>query len=401
MKRIWVILGAILAIFPIIQYFADLRYQGDRASERSVCRNLACSDTLLLDAAERLSFGGKEDQAVALAYLREALRRNVASPYRWADLGEAFRNVDQIAEARYCFLRAVELGPQNPPILWRTALFYTDIQEFNRSQEYLGKLLEVAPDSKALVFGMYLSNPKGVLDTFDFGIRRQGRVAQDYFRYLLGQAPSEDVRKAWSWLQDHSRADSSVAGDYVDYLLKEAEYSLATEVWMRYAGQEDAGYSKPNLVFNGGFELEPLQAGLDWKFSEIPGLKVGRDSAVAFSGSSSLRIEFDGTKSIDSNLMTHSIVADPGRYHFRAWIRTLESITDEGIVFSLVDSSAQINLQTTHLNGGRDWTPVDLEFTLSGQPRLLRIELVRQSSPRIDNNISGRVWIDDVSLIKK
>jgi len=94
-------------------------------------------------------------------------------------------------------------------------------------------------------------------------------------------------------------------------------------------------------------------------------------------------------------------VANPGRHHFRAWVRTSELTTDEGIGFRLVDSSAQIDLQTARLTGIRDWTPLDLEFTVSGPPRLLRIEVVRQSSQRLDSKIIGRVWIDDVSLIQK
>ena len=401
MKKIWAILGATLAIFPNIRYLADLRYRVDPALERSVCRSLVCSDTVLLDAADRLSLGDKEDKAIAVANLREALRRNVASPYRWADLGQAFLNLDQTAEAQYCFMRAVELGPRIPPILWRTARFYLDIQDINRSQEYLGRMLEAAPDYKDLVFGLYLSSPRGVADSFEFGIRRQGRVAQDYFRYLLGHAPSEDVGKAWSWLQDHSLADSGLAVDYVDFLLKKAQYPLATEIWIRSVGREDDAYLRPNLVFNGGFEREPLQGGLDWSFSKINGVKIRRDSTGAFSGSSSLQIEFDGAKNIDSNLLTHSVVANPGRHHFRAWVRTSELTTDEGIGFRLVDSSAQIDLQTARLTGIRDWTPLDLEFTVSGPPLLLRIEVVRQSSQRLDSKIIGRVWIDDVSLIQR
>lgn len=401
MKKIWAILGAMLAIFPNIHYLADLRYRVDPALERSVCRSLVCSDTLLLDAADRLSLGGKEDKALAVANLREALRRNVTSPYRWADLGQAFLSLDQTAEAQYCFMRAVQLGPRVPPILWRTALFYLDIQDLNRSQEYLSKMLEVAPDYKELVFGLYLSSPRGVVDTFEFGIRQQGRMAQDYFRYLLGHAPSEDVDKAWSWLQDHSLTDSSLAADYVDFLLKKTQYELASEIWIRSLGGEDDAYLHPNLVFNGGFEREPVQAGLDWSFSEIKGVNIRRDSAVALSGSSSVQIEFDGARNIDSNLLTQSVVANPGRHHFSAWVRTSELTTDQGIGFRLVDSLAQVDLQTPRLTRIREWTPVDLEFTLSGPPRLLRIEVVYQSSQRLDEKIIGRAWIDDVSLIQR
>ena len=122
---------------------------------------------------------------------------------------------------------------------------------------------------------------------------------------------------------------------------------------------------------------------------------------MALSGSSSVQIEFDGARNIDSNLLTQSVVANPGRHHFSAWVRTSELTTDQGIGFRLVDSLAQVDLQTPRLTRIREWTPVDLEFTLSGPPRLLRIEVVYQSSQRLDEKIIGRAWIDDVSLIQR
>jgi hypothetical protein len=401
MNRIAVVLGTILALFPSIRYLADLRYRADPALERSVCRSLACFDELLLESAQRFAGGNKQDTAVALANLQEALRRNVASPYRWCDLGEALLDAGRTEEARYCFTRAVELGPQSPPVFWRMALFYARIQELNRSHEYLGKMLELVPEYKELVFSTYLSDRGNVLDTFEYGIPRQSRLAQDYFRYLLlHDAALGDIKKAWDWLQSHSLADDNVAGDYVDFLSKKGDYYLAAETWKRNAGRHDHTYLNPNLVFNGGFESQLLQSGLDWRFSEIQGVRIKRDSTVAFSGSSSLQIEFDGERNIDFRHLTHDVVAPPGRYHFRAWLRTSELTTDQGIGFRLVDSSGHLNLETTRLTGTHDWTPIDLDFTLSGPARLLRIDVVRQPSAKFDNKIGGRAWVDGVSLVK-
>jgi tetratricopeptide (TPR) repeat protein len=401
MKNVTVLLGAILALFPNFAYLAELRYRIDPALERSVCRNLVCSDELLLDSADRLGGGNRQDMAVALANLQEALRRNVSFPDRWCDVGEALLRLGRTEEARYSFSQAIALGPQSPPVFWRAAMFYTQIQELRRSQEYMGKLLELMPEYKQLVYSTYVSDRMDVLDSLEYGIPQKSQLRQDYFRYLLMQdLPLADLKKAWEWLQDHSLADDKLAGDYVDFLSKKGEYSLAAETWRRSAARHEDAFLKPNLVFNGGFESEPLQAGLDWRFSQPGGVRISRDSTVAFSGSSSLQIVFDGENNIDFNSVTHDIVARPGGYHFEAWIRTSELTTDQGIGFRLVDSSGQMNLRTARVNGIHDWTPVDLDFTLSGAVRLLRLEVVRQPSLKFDNKISGTVWIDNVSLIR-
>src|SRR5436853_7408072 len=99
MSKITVLLAAILALFPSITYLADLRYRTDHALEHSVCRNFLCSDELLLESAERLSAGNRQDETVALANLQEALKRDVASPDRWCDLGEALSRLGWREEA--------------------------------------------------------------------------------------------------------------------------------------------------------------------------------------------------------------------------------------------------------------------------------------------------------------
>jgi tetratricopeptide (TPR) repeat protein len=398
-KLFAIVLGAVLALFPNIAHLADLRYRLDPVLERSVCRSIVCSDTLLLESAERTARGSRDDREFTLANLQEALRRNVVSPYRWSDLGQAFLSLGRREEAGYCFARALELGPQSPPILWRAALFYSRVKDPNRSTEYMGKMLLLAPDYKELIFNIF--SRRHIADTLEYGFPLQSPIVQDYFRYLLTHAKVEDVKTAWEWLQNHSLTNDKLAGDYVDLLSKKGEYTLAVDTWQKYAGHYVGGYLKPNVVFNGGFESQPIQSGLDWRFSELPGVKVELDSNVSYSGKSSLRIEFDGKANIDFNGVMQDIVAHPGRYHFKARVRTSQLTTDQGVGFRLMDSSGGLNVQTMRVNGTKDWMPIDLDFVLSGPTRLLRVAVIRQSSWKFDNKVSGTVWIDDVSIVKQ
>lgn len=400
MKIIAVLLGTALAVFPSVSYLADLRYRLDPSLEHSVCRNLVCSDKLLLESAERFANGGKEEKAIAVANLQEALRRNVASAYRWIDLGEAFVATGRNEEARHAYMQAAELAPLSPPILWRVALFHTQVNDRQGSLEYLGKMLDLVPQYRELVFGMYLSNEGGVLNTLEHGIPPHSRLAQDYFRYLVGHARREDVRKAWDWLRAHSLADAKVAGDYVDLLAKQGEYNLAHQTWVDIAGGGDDAYLKPNRVFNGSFELEPAQTGLDWRLPGTQNVLIRRDSAVAHSGKSSLLVEFDGKKNVDFNNVAQNLIVNPGRYRFKAWVRTSELTTDQGIGLRVADTPGRLKLKTKQLTGTNEWTPLELDFTLSGPTRLLRIEVVREASWKFVNKISGRAWIDSVSLVR-
>jgi len=399
-RRIAIALAAAVALFPSIRYLSDLRYRFDPALEHSVCQSLACSDDLILDSAKRATGGGPSHMPVVLANLQEALRRNVVSPNRSCDLGQVLRQARRIDEARYCYSEAMELGSRNPPVLWKTALFYMRIKEQRNTLKYMAQLLELAPEYKDLIFYIYVVNIRNVADTLEFGIPKQRQIAQDYFRYIVNKGPAKDVKKSWNWMKANGFADRETAGMYVDFLLAHREFSSAPQVWMSVAAQ-DKKYLKPNLVYNGDFEMEPAQVGLDWMFHPTRGARIRRVSTTAFSGSSSMEIEFDGSENIEFNDLAQKIIAEPGRYKFKAWVRTLGLTTDQGIAFRLVDPSNRVSPITTRmLTQTNDWTPVETEYDWTGPTRPLRIEVVRHTSLRFDSKIKGRVWIDAISLTK-
>jgi hypothetical protein len=123
----------------------------------------------------------------------------------------------------------------------------------------MGRMLELVPEYKDLVFETYLATASPVLDTFEYGIPRGSVLAQDYFSYLLANGMPADIRKAWEWLEAQSLVDDRLSGDYTDFLLRKNEYVLAGEIWKRTAGRRDGRLSQAQSRFNGGFELEPIR----------------------------------------------------------------------------------------------------------------------------------------------
>ncbi len=64
----------------------------------------------------------------------QSVWRDLASPYRWSDLGTALQAENEIIPARYCFAHAVQLGPNVPPIRLCAANFFlqTDVDVWTR-----------------------------------------------------------------------------------------------------------------------------------------------------------------------------------------------------------------------------------------------------------------------------
>src|SRR5204862_1994114 len=117
-----------------------------------------------------------------------------------------------------------------PPVLWGTALFYLRIKEGRSALKQLAKLLEVAPEYKDLIFSIYVVNVRDVADTLEFGTPKQGPIAKDYFGYIVKNARSEDVKKAWDWMEAAGRTDAEVAAKYVEFLVGREESAAAVKV---------------------------------------------------------------------------------------------------------------------------------------------------------------------------
>src|SRR5438128_836148 len=217
MRRIAIVLATAIAIIPSIRYLYELRYRWDPALQHSVCRSLACSDDLLLESAKTASQADQSKIPYVLANLTEAVRRNTVSPNLWCDLGQAMRQARRIEDARYCYARAVKLGPANAPVLWRTGLFYLRIKDKQNALRYMSQLLELVPEYKDLIFSIYLANIGDISQILEFGVPKYGRLAQEYFRYLLNHASIGDVKRAWQEMSDSHLVDRETAGKYVDF----------------------------------------------------------------------------------------------------------------------------------------------------------------------------------------
>ena len=166
-----------------------------------------------------------------------------------------------------------------------------------------------------------------------------------------------DVEKVWRWIASHSFADDRLAGQYVDFLLRNKQYDKAAEAWALHVGERRGDYLSSNYLFNGDFESEPSRARFDWRISRLDGVEVQRDSSVAHSGNWSLSIRFEGKENLAFRHVLQEAPVKPGRYRFQAQVRTEAIATDHGVGFRILDAEAPapLDITTGRLVGTSGW----------------------------------------------
>ena len=404
-KWISIGLGLLLIVCSSAVLALHTWFPGDVELEQALCRFYLCGSEQLLDWAHRqLWLGDAQSVKLAVQAYEESLRRDPASPFRWCDLGEALVQMDDLDRASSCYHRAVELGPNSPPILLRAAYFYNGVDKEKKALELMGRILSLIREYDQVIFSHHTRMGTSAADVLRYGMPEDGEAAQSYFRYLLGKGKPADLARAWDWMSARSLTNDFSLSRYVDFLLRLRQYDGAARTLTDYVGgRDEGGQGVANLVFNPSFENEPLGTALDWTIRGAEHVETARDSNHAWTGSWSLRIRFGGQENVAYRHLAQKLVATPGRYRFQARVRTEEITTDQGVGFRIfaADRSSGLDVRTEPLLGTSDWKTVEATFSVPPQTKLLEIQAVRRRSHKIDSKIAGTVWIDDVSLVRQ
>jgi O-antigen ligase len=363
--------------------------------ERLFCRIGLC-ETVATAVAQ--SEDGPPSGAT-LAALRERLERDPAAPSRWDDLGQALQKAGDIDAARYCFTRTLALGPNSPPVLLAAADFHFGVGETQTALALMSRSLQ--PDGKfdAAVFGD-LDDRRIGMDEILGGVSPDDRASRVYLRRLTTADRLADAETMWSWMLPRGYVDDRLARDYIDFLMSKGAPEAAAHAWARYAGRRSAGYPDANRIFNGDFEADPAGSRFDWTIDPRQGTAIGFDRDSPYSGARSLRIQFDGTGNVTDMSIQQAVFLSPGAYRFRAYVRTKDVSTDQGVGFRLVRDEApnQLDVTTEDIKGTNDWTLVERAFAAPPGGALVRVSVVRRPSLKFDNLIRGTAWIDQVSI---
>jgi tetratricopeptide (TPR) repeat protein len=399
-KKTAFVLSLILIICSVTGVLLETAFRDDLRIQRLFARFFVLSDQRVLKRADALrKSADPESLKRAVELYREALSRDAANPYRWCDLGQALFESKKTEEARRCYERAIELGPNNVQTLSRVVDFYISVKQPREALRYASRILEKYPQASESVFWRYVESGFDFADTLSYGIPPDKAVAQDYMRYLIRYGDGSKAEQCWRWILEHSFAEATLAGDYSSFLIRRHEEGNAFESWAAWIGARSGTYLMSNFIYNAGFEDEPCRSPFDWNISGAPNAEASRDMTVRRSGNYSLRIEFDGKENLSYHGVSQITFLKPGSYRFRAYLKTEGITTDQGIELRISQATPSVHLdvRTEQVKGSTDWRALEKSFDLR-QAGLIRIEVFREPSEKFDNKLAGTVWLDDLEL---
>ena len=392
--RVGEVLAGFLLIAYAVTWIVSSRLHGDYRAERWFCRLGVCDVDAMIQEQTALH-GGSVGRIPALV-LEEALLSEPSSPWRWCDLGEAAWKSGRVDQARYCFAKGIELGPDVPPVLMRAADFYYEIHENPMALAQLGKILKATSAYDEPVFRSFFTHGISAADAIRDILSNDARAGRAYLDMLTFSGRNEEAARIWAWLVAQHYLDQQSAERYVNFLFNDRRYEQAVRAWADYAGASGDGYSRSNYVFNGDFEADPAANPFDWRLDQRAGVKVSIDSGVAHSGKRSVRVDFDGTEDVEWIDFSQNAYLPAGDYRLRAWVKLDQVTTDQGVSFAI--GGNRWKSETENLTATSNWRAVEKTFHVPANDGLAQIRLFRRKSWKFDSLVKGRVWVDDVRI---
>ena len=341
----------------------------------------------------------------AIEYLSRASALDPRSATYFMGLAGAYETAGQPAKARESYLSALEEYPLSPETYWRYGSFL--LRQGDTKQAY--------PEIHLAVVGDRTLIPLAVSRVW-----LETREVQPLLATVL--PPDVDAyQQALEWFCDAGELDAALAvwkrmiglhqtipitNSFLleDHLLSANRGDDSRQVWQEaLAASGNRSETRPagSLIFNGSFDSDPVNGGLDWHIVPTQGVTFDFDTTAPHSGRRALRMKFDGTQNTDFKGLWQVVPVEPGqRYRFEGYLRTSGITTDSGVRLMIVLPGAdQAPIVLDNLTGDHPWIAQTAEFTAAAGAHFARIIVERPPSQKFDNKLAGTAWVDDISLI--
>jgi hypothetical protein len=402
------------AAFVALTIWAGKVYLGDVISRRVNIENLGLASQLDPGNSDYyLKLGRLYEYSLtdvnptkAIEDLTRAAQLNPMDAQPWLDLGAVQEVTGRIDDASISLRRANYLAPTQPGFQWAIANFFLLHGDTKEAMRHFRVVLAGTGQYNEIIFNTAwkaIGNGKEILASL---IPDNVDTEYRYMDYLIHKSQLADAQGVWDRLvTEHQSFDPRLAAYFMDVLMGTGHPDQAYKLWSDLESHHlVSDPAEPgNLLSNGDFESDLGNFGFTWRLYGTQGVYIGLDTTVFRSSGHSAVISFTGSS---GNLfyegLQHWVKVTPGTaYQARAYLKTEDITTDSGPRLWVHDPVkpavfSKYSDQLVGTNAG--WTLLTVDFT--PKTSYVTVAIARMPSQKLDNVISGKVWVDDVSVVR-
>jgi hypothetical protein len=342
------------------------------------------------------------DPADSIEHYRAAVKLNPRSARFWFDLASAYQVLGDTPQQSWALEHAIAADPTTPDVAWEAANFYL-VQGDN--QKALREFRVVMTNDSSLA-GLAIQYCWRIEPDADALLQNVVPAKADayiaFLTLLMRKKETAATTKVWAALVASGESfDLQQVNDYFKFLINQRAVDQAQIVWQQAAHRFGLSSYLPtgnNLIVNGDFHLDILNAGFDWHYEKQQSVSLTLDPSEFHSGHRSLLITFDGPGVTDAGMQQFIAVQPNTAYDFSAYYKSgeMEGAGAPHVVIEDAYSHAAL-FDSDELKQTGFWKSAGGGFTTGNDCRLLVLQVKRipEGSP-----IRGKLWIDDFRLVQ-
>ena len=375
--------------------------RGDLASlERSIRLDPGNAD--YHDRLGRFYEREARDPGSALTQYEASVQLDRHSSRYWLDLASAYRVLGDITNQTAAIEQAIHADPTTPDVAWEAANLYMAGGDDEKALREFGVV--IGNDNS--LAGEALRNCWRLKPDVDVLLRNVIPVGTDsylgFLELLESKQETAGTVKVWNVLmQTQQSFEPRYSYDYIRYLIEHREADHAVMVWQQTAsrfGLSSYLPSSSNLVVNGNFAVDVLNAGFDWQYQKQDGVTLTLDPTDFHGGRRSLLVTFDGPGISEAGIFQVVAVQPNTSYRFEAYYKNAEMEGAGGPHFAIQDLYTQTTYyESEELKDSGFWKSAEGEFTTGPDCKLVRLHIRRTPS---GSPIRGKLWVDDFHLTR-
>ena len=345
-----------------------------------------------------------------------SLERAVAlNPYRWDYLNELGRSYElrgREIDALRLYEQSVEVNPRSGLYHWRLGNYYLRTKGLAAATPLFQKAVALDP-SYMTAAAQLLWHVGAVADELLVMCPpdTQSRLALLKVLEADRAAPSEAIDALWSQILASTPPPTLAEGLFhLDYLHRTGRFGEMREVWINLCHNnhlsDNAFQAGDNELWNGRFELPIYNQGPDWRVNQGAGYSVRLAAGEGVSGSTAFRIDFSGQENPEVEFLRQAVYLEAGQdYEVGCRMRSQALTSDQGVYLQVNDPRGNRQIwDSDRILGSNDWRKLVFRIpsssNISDTPRILSVTLRRDKSGKIDNKLSGTLWVDDIFVRK-
>ena len=320
----------------------------------------------------------------------------------WLDQATHFQRSGDRRSQQRAIEKAIQVDPRTPEVAWEAANFYLLQGHADQALQQFHLVLDGSPDMAPAVLDLAWRATHDVDRLLAQTLPPEPAVYFAFLDVLGGYHELTAAGKVWAGLIHLRRPFDIPHGlAYINYLIEQKQIPQAVNAWQQLAIVNHMGSYLPseNLIVNGGFDADILNAGFDWQYYRQAEVELSLDDETFHGGHRALQIGFRGP-GVDEVKMSHLVPLAPNSsYDFSAYFKTSQLEGPGAPRLAIIDAfTGQSYFTSDDLKNAEVWRQFGGTFTTGPAAQLATVRILRVPEGR---PIRGNLWLDDLELKKK